>query len=254
MMGNFHSIYNLLSTIGKLFGDAGHRDLAVESGVIAEGSIIDGKQYNRAVWLHKLTYETLIRLAWSGFEEWLGINHAETLPKYSDPIRVMYKVRQNRCRTTHDAAMADESCQMIILMYPLTCWQRVRKENMPTRNSNNNECKRDIVSMIPLRRYSWRPSLQWRVNQPKEKPRGLSWKLTEGCLATWSSLLKAESWKCVTSCSSSRTFTPGIIKRGCYNEENKQVCIVKASWEQSVASRRSPSSECYNNICHGTHE
>ena len=50
MVGNFHSICSLLSTIGKLFGDAGLRDLAVESGVIAEGSInkvLDGKQYNR---------------------------------------------------------------------------------------------------------------------------------------------------------------------------------------------------------------
>ena len=65
MLENFHSICNLLSTIGKLFGDAGLRDLAVESGVIAEGSInkiLDGKQYNRAVRLHKLTYEALMRL------------------------------------------------------------------------------------------------------------------------------------------------------------------------------------------------
>ena len=74
MMGDFHSICNLLSTIGQLFGDAGLRDLAVESGVIAKGSInkvLDGKQNNQAVGLHKLTYETLMRLAWSGFEEWL---------------------------------------------------------------------------------------------------------------------------------------------------------------------------------------
>ena len=72
MMGNFHSICSLLSTIGKLFADAGLRDLAGESGVIAEGSInkvLYGKQYNRAVQLHKLTYETLMILALSGFEE-----------------------------------------------------------------------------------------------------------------------------------------------------------------------------------------
>ena len=90
--------------------------MAVESGVIAEGSInkvLDGKQYNRALQLHKLTYETLMRLGWSRFEEWLEANHAEALPKYNDTIRVMNKVRQNLCRATHDAAMADESCQMI---------------------------------------------------------------------------------------------------------------------------------------------
>ena len=66
----------------------------MESGVITEGSInkvLDGKQYNKTVRLHKLTYETLMRLAWSGFEEWLEANHAEALPKYNDIIRVMYK-------------------------------------------------------------------------------------------------------------------------------------------------------------------
>ena len=106
--------------MGKLFADAGLRDLAEESGVIAEGSInkvLYGKQYNRAVRLHKLTYETLMILASSGFEEWLEANHAEALPKYNDTIRVMYKVRQNVCRVTHDAAMADESCQVIIDLF-----------------------------------------------------------------------------------------------------------------------------------------
>ena len=119
MMGNFHSICSLLSTIVKLFGDAGLRDLAEESGVIAEGSInkvLYGKQYNRAVRLHKLTYEMPLILALSGFEEWLEANHAEALPKHNDTIRVM-KVRQNLCRATHDAAMTDESCQMIIDLF-----------------------------------------------------------------------------------------------------------------------------------------
>lgn len=70
MMGNFHTMCNFMSSIGKMFGDAGLRDLAVESGVIAEGSInkvLDGKQYNRAVRLHKLMFEALMRVAWRGF-------------------------------------------------------------------------------------------------------------------------------------------------------------------------------------------
>ena len=64
--------------------------------------------------LCKLTYETLMRLAWSGFEEWMEANHVEALPKYNDIIRVMYKVRQNICPATHDSAMAVEYYQMII--------------------------------------------------------------------------------------------------------------------------------------------
>ena len=59
----------------------------------------------------------LMRLALSGFEESLEANHAEALPKHKHTIRGMHKVRQNVCRATHDAAMADESCQMIIDLF-----------------------------------------------------------------------------------------------------------------------------------------
>ena len=73
-MGVFHTICTMLAVIGKRFGDAGLRDLSVESGVIADGliaGVLDGKKYNRAIRLHKLVYEALLRLAWSGFEAWL---------------------------------------------------------------------------------------------------------------------------------------------------------------------------------------
>ena len=69
-MGVFHTICNFLGIIGKRFLDAGLRDSAVESEVIAEGSVdrvLNGQQYNRGVRLHKLLYEALKRLAWKGF-------------------------------------------------------------------------------------------------------------------------------------------------------------------------------------------
>jgi len=53
-----------------MYRDPGLHDIPVESGVIAERSIyktLDGKQYNRGVHLHKLTYEALIRIACTGF-------------------------------------------------------------------------------------------------------------------------------------------------------------------------------------------
>uniref|UniRef100_UPI00358FD6F1 uncharacterized protein isoform X1 n=1 Tax=Myxine glutinosa TaxID=7769 RepID=UPI00358FD6F1 len=62
-MGVFHTICNLLSIIGKRFQDAGLRDLCVESGVIAEGSISDvmeGRKYNRAVRMHKVKSAFLV--------------------------------------------------------------------------------------------------------------------------------------------------------------------------------------------------
>ena len=90
-MGVFHTICTMLAVVGKQFGDAGLRDLSVESGVVADGliaGVLDGKKYNRAIRLHKLVYEALLRLAWSGFEAWLGDGDknelAETLLHVTD--------------------------------------------------------------------------------------------------------------------------------------------------------------------------
>lgn len=61
-MGTFHTICNLLCVIEKRFRDASFRDVAVEAGVIAEGSIdsgLDGRQYNREVRFHKIVCESL---------------------------------------------------------------------------------------------------------------------------------------------------------------------------------------------------
>ena len=49
MMGEFHLLLMLIGVIGSRFGDAGLRELAVQSDVAAEGSVdkaLNGKQYN----------------------------------------------------------------------------------------------------------------------------------------------------------------------------------------------------------------
>ena len=56
-MGKFHTICNFLETNGKRFKDTELRDLAVESAVIAEGlieAVLEGRQYNRTIRLHKI--------------------------------------------------------------------------------------------------------------------------------------------------------------------------------------------------------
>ena len=71
MMGGFHLLMMLLGVIGSRFGDAGIRELAVQSDVVAEGSmdkVISGKHYNRAVPLHKIVYEPLMRVLMQKFE------------------------------------------------------------------------------------------------------------------------------------------------------------------------------------------
>ena len=69
-MGVFHTECTLLSIIRKRFQDAGLRDVFIESGVIAEGSVtgvLEGCRYSRAVRFHKLMYEALQKLIWKGF-------------------------------------------------------------------------------------------------------------------------------------------------------------------------------------------
>ena len=65
MMGGFHLIMMSLGVKGTRFGDAGLRKLAIESNAIAKGSIekvLNGKNYNSSLRLHKSFYEALIIL------------------------------------------------------------------------------------------------------------------------------------------------------------------------------------------------
>ena len=121
MMGNFHTVCNFTSSIGKLFGDAGLRDLAVESDVIAEGSvnkILEGKHYNRAVRLHKLVYEALMRLVWKSFVDYLKDTQCGDdtmmLRNYRDNL---YKLHGSSSHQTLEKALQDESYLKVMQMF-----------------------------------------------------------------------------------------------------------------------------------------
>ena len=91
-MGVFHTICNLMSTIGKRFQDAGLRDICIESGVISEGSItgvMEGRKYNRAVRLHKMVYEAMMILAWKGFLAWLTEKHSQYIDDLTEPLQLI---------------------------------------------------------------------------------------------------------------------------------------------------------------------
>ncbi|KAL8625537.1 hypothetical protein ACOMHN_014626 [Nucella lapillus] len=82
-LGAFHVIMNVLSILGKRFQDAGLRDLCIESGILAEGSVtkvLEGKNYKRAVRTHKCVFEALMRMIWQGFIPWITDRHADMLP------------------------------------------------------------------------------------------------------------------------------------------------------------------------------
>ena len=73
-LGGFHTLCTLLVVIGKRFADAGLRDLLVETGVFSDGSVssvLDGKQYYRAIRAHKIVVEALQCHLWQEFESWI---------------------------------------------------------------------------------------------------------------------------------------------------------------------------------------
>ena len=59
-LGVFHIICMFLGVIGKRFQAAGLRDICVESGAVAEGSVsgvLDGHKNNRSLRFHNIMYE-----------------------------------------------------------------------------------------------------------------------------------------------------------------------------------------------------
>ena len=77
----FHTACTMLTITGKRFHDAGLRNLCVESGVIAEGSVaevLQGRSFSSGVRLHKLVYEALMRLAWQGFRACIEENYKQS--------------------------------------------------------------------------------------------------------------------------------------------------------------------------------
>ena len=85
-----HPLMMFLGIIGKRFGDAGYRDILVQSEVIADGSVdraLTGKMYNRSVRAVKLTYEALSRLLVEKFEFESDPEFAAVLSNLKEIIR-----------------------------------------------------------------------------------------------------------------------------------------------------------------------
>ena len=130
-MGVFHTICNLLSIIGKRFGSAGLRDLAVESGIIAEGSInsvLDGKKYNRGVRLCKLVYEAFFRLAWKQFCQWLKESSPESEVHLSETMKAISYLRSDVCQVALVEVEQNESVSLVLsqFMHFINCLRNSR--------------------------------------------------------------------------------------------------------------------------------
>ncbi|PIK39062.1 hypothetical protein BSL78_24089 [Apostichopus japonicus] len=81
-LGEFHVSMAYLACIGSRFGDAGLRDLLIESNIVAQGSIngvLNGHHYNRSVRTHKLAADALSRLRWLAFLDTLNDQQREEI-------------------------------------------------------------------------------------------------------------------------------------------------------------------------------
>ena len=93
-----YAVVRVQSFLGAKMGDAGLRELVVQSNVVAEGSVdklLNGKQYDRAVRLHKCVYEDLMRLLLKDFESSIpsfpavNLNQLKRDPNQEEFERVM---------------------------------------------------------------------------------------------------------------------------------------------------------------------
>ena len=90
------------------------------SGVIAEGSVagvMDGRKYNRAIRLHKLVYEALMRHAWKGFLPWLELKHAGEVHHFNKAMKSIASLQDGVSQAVFQELLECESCIHILQLY-----------------------------------------------------------------------------------------------------------------------------------------
>ncbi|KAI0222427.1 Phospholipid-transporting ATPase ABCA1 [Lamellibrachia satsuma] len=93
---------HLLNLLGEKEGHS--QEDGVESSSEADGSVsgvMDGRKYNRAVRLHKLVYEALIRLAWKRFLSWLQANHTDDVIDMDETLKTI----SNLCKDVSQVSL-----------------------------------------------------------------------------------------------------------------------------------------------------
>ena len=130
-MGSFHIICTMMSILGKRFGDAGLRDLCIEAGIIAEGSInavMDGHVYNRSIRVHKLVYEALMRLAWKEFQSWC--NEQQHQAHVDSLMTKIATLTADLCQTTFEQVMGSPSFHQVANLFS-EFREHLRNDNGP---------------------------------------------------------------------------------------------------------------------------
>ena len=71
--------------------------------------VLEGQRYNRAVRLHKLMYEALMRKAWSGFETWVRENRENKKRAIDSAFEDLKSLCSNICEAEFEGKFGDPS-------------------------------------------------------------------------------------------------------------------------------------------------
>lgn len=67
---------------------------------------MEGRQYNRAVCIHKYVYEALMRIAWKGFPDWLEEHHPNQIDQVEEAMKMIAEVHDNLTQTACEETLA----------------------------------------------------------------------------------------------------------------------------------------------------
>ncbi|CAB4007601.1 Hypothetical predicted protein [Paramuricea clavata] len=140
-MGGFHLLMTLLAIIGNRFGDAGLRDVAVHSEMIAEGSIdsvLNGKHYNRGIRLHNIMYEAMTKLLLENFEDCL---HEDSLELLSDHKTHLDQLKLNLCQEEIEQVLESDLLQQ---------WENRFQEHVADIRQNGSDLAKFWITYLQL--------------------------------------------------------------------------------------------------------
>ena len=138
-LGGFHEVQCYIAAIGKLWGDAGLRDLLVDSDVYGAATVeqmLQGKQYHRAVRGLTLIFEALTCVQLKAFWKWCeSTNQLRKIPdelwqqlltchnSANDPLKlqeassVLYTIVEDTVLPLLDQFIAVESAKSPTFLY-----------------------------------------------------------------------------------------------------------------------------------------
>lgn len=82
---------------------------------------MEGRKYNRAVSLHKLLYESFMRLAWNGFLSWLEDNHLSDKLHLDETMRTIYSLGEEVSQVALKKVLENSSCTCIMELFEVYC-------------------------------------------------------------------------------------------------------------------------------------